>query len=268
MIDQKIQEKLREKYNPDGSLLRNHQLALIDLLDAFDSICKKNDIKYWLSSGTCLGAIRHGGFIPWDDDVDVEMLREDYLRFQSVFQEDENYVLQTYDNDLFYTEPFPKFRSKKGYVSEGEFDNKYTYHGMFMDIFILEYSPKVLAKLCHLSYGSMRHFSFKINRSSIWVYVYRIWKGFNKVLTSFFRCCYLKGNKKTLRHTLGTGLVNNVRLLDEIFPLKNASFEGKEYPVPYDVHHYLQRMFGNYMELPEKLHTHNIINIEEKNCIA
>ena len=75
MIDSKIQNKLREKYNPDGSLLRQHQLRMLKMLSYFDKICQEHNIHYWLSSGNCIGVVRHGGFIPWDDDIDVEMLR-------------------------------------------------------------------------------------------------------------------------------------------------------------------------------------------------
>lgn len=62
-------------------ILRQHQLVLLDMLKEFDRICKKNDIPYILFAGTALGAVRHGGFIPWDDDLDVIMLRPAYQRF-------------------------------------------------------------------------------------------------------------------------------------------------------------------------------------------
>ena len=78
------QDELRARFNPDGSLLRRQQLRMLDILLEVDKICKKHDIRYWLSSGTLIGAMRHDGFIPWDDDLDIEMLRSDYVRLMKV----------------------------------------------------------------------------------------------------------------------------------------------------------------------------------------
>ena len=74
------QQMLRERFNPEGSPIRRQQLRMLDMLVAIDEICRRHDIQYWLSSGTLIGAIRHDGFIPWDDDLDIEMMRGDYLR--------------------------------------------------------------------------------------------------------------------------------------------------------------------------------------------
>ena len=74
-------------YNPEGSALRRDQKEMLKALVAFAEICEKHDIKWWLCSGTLLGAARHKGFIPWDDDIDVRMLRKDYEKFLSVSNE-------------------------------------------------------------------------------------------------------------------------------------------------------------------------------------
>lgn len=64
---------LRNRFNPDSLLLRKQQMRMLYLLTEVDRICKKHEIRYWLSSGTLIGAIRHNGFISWDDDLDIEM---------------------------------------------------------------------------------------------------------------------------------------------------------------------------------------------------
>ncbi|WP_304597434.1 LicD family protein, partial [Adlercreutzia caecimuris] len=70
------------QYDPDD--LRQLQLVELEVLLAIDELCARYDIPYFLDSGSALGAMRHGGFIPWDDDIDIGMLREDYERFVAV----------------------------------------------------------------------------------------------------------------------------------------------------------------------------------------
>ena len=110
MIDKNFQSELRIKFNPDGSELRTYQLELLKMLIDFDEICRSLNIKYWLSSGTLLGAVRHGGFIPWDDDVDVDMTRDDYKKLVKSFKETDKYALQTSQNDPYYFWPYAKLR--------------------------------------------------------------------------------------------------------------------------------------------------------------
>ena len=73
-------------YNPEGSTLRKDQLEMLEVLKAFSEICNENGIQWWLCSGTLLGAARHGGFIPWDDDIDVSMLKKDYRKLLKIMK--------------------------------------------------------------------------------------------------------------------------------------------------------------------------------------
>ena len=128
MIGKDIQQQLREKYNPEGSLLRRGQLRMLEILDAVDAICRAHNIPYWLSSGTLLGAVRHGGFIPWDDDLDIELLREDYLRLLPILRRElpERFMLHDRESDSTYPNLYAKVRDKHSCIEEEyEFKGKY-----------------------------------------------------------------------------------------------------------------------------------------------
>ncbi len=258
MINSLEQQKLREKFNPDDSILRQHQQKMLDILKRFDKICQENDIKYWLSSGTCLGAIRHHGFIPWDDDADVEMLREDYLKFLKVFKETERYVLQTKDNDTYYVAPYAKLRDKKTYVEEHGQDCNYKYRGIYIDIFALERSYRCVSCFYQrvmwriLMFGShIKKSSFKRNLFCFYKYIFYKSIAIARIVFRVFPF-------QKLRHTYGSGFCDNTRYEKEIFPLSYCEFEGYNFPVPRNYDAYLTRIYGDYMKLPDldKLQNH------------
>lgn len=257
LIDNKTQEKLRATYNPEGSNIRELQLRLLDILDYVNEICENNGITYWLSSGTCLGAVRHGGFIPWDDDIDIEMTRTDYEKFEKVFKESDLYVLQTYKNDCFYTEPFAKIRNKKT-ICESEFE-LLKYRGIFLDIFIMEKSPYIIAESCHLVLGCLRHIGYHFHSDVVSKKIFEILKFFAFGYVFIMKILFTKPEGEKMRYVCGSGGHKYVRIKKNIIPTKDIIFEGKLYPAPHNADAYLAIEYGDYMAIPSEIKTHKLI---------
>lgn len=118
----------------------------IDLLQRFDAFCKENDIKYMIAAGTLLGAVRHRGFIPWDDDIDVYVFRKDYERMLKIapkfFQG--KYFFQSYLNEKEYDRPHAQIRnSDTTAIIKGEIQYRKEFNqGIFIDIFVLDVFPE------------------------------------------------------------------------------------------------------------------------------
>lgn len=126
--------------------LRELQLKILDHIDAF---CKEHDIRYSLSSGTLLGAVRHGGYIPWDDDVDIMMPREDYEKFLKLFRKYNTFPyleLVDFKQNKDYVLPFAKVHDVRTLVKE---DWQYADLGVNIDIFPIDRiaNNKMIAKL-------------------------------------------------------------------------------------------------------------------------
>lgn len=98
----------------ENDYLRNLHSTMIEILDEFDRICNKHNLTYFLIGGTLLGAVRHKGFIPWDDDMDLAMPREDYEKFINVYYKELNdkYYLDNFNNNKLYYLNFSKIRKK------------------------------------------------------------------------------------------------------------------------------------------------------------
>ena len=255
-ISKSLNEELRERYNPDGSALRTQQLRALEVLLHIDKICKEHNIPYWLSSGTLLGAVRHGGFIPWDDDVDIEMLREDYLRFEEIFKEDDDYVLQTYKNDTYYFMPYAKVRDKHSIVTEGFFGENYKYRGVFVDIFPMEYAHKFMNIITYLPIRLLTHCEVRYKKSRLGKFLFKPIKAFAYAQICIIRALMRLVPGKKLRHAYGAWCYKVERYENELDPLTMVEFEGHQFPAPCDTDAYLRRLYGDYMKIPEVKVTH------------
>lgn len=118
--------------------LRKMQLLQLSIFKEFDLICRKNGIKYTLCGGSLLGAIRHGGFIPWDDDIDVTMLRADYEKFSMLCKnelDNERFFFQTMETDEEYRLMYGKIILKGTSFVRTGYEKSKAKNGIFIDIF-------------------------------------------------------------------------------------------------------------------------------------
>lgn len=258
MVDQKIQTQLRNQYNPDGSLLRNQQLHMLEILKIVVEICDKHKIPYWLSSGTLLGAVRHGGFIPWDDDVDIEILYSDKERFiQSCLNDlPKNHVIQCHQTDKSYYLDILKVRNQDIYINEScnigkhKFDTKYNYGGLFIDIFTIEPSALPLVKLANFLTKILLFFRYVLKSPKVFVEVIYI---INHFMFNVFRYIVkiLKLDKSYVE-SYGS-LFCLSRNINDLLPTKTEMFENVLFNIPNDSDSYLKKMYGDYMTMPDDM---------------
>ena len=134
--------------------LRRLQLTQLEILEYVDSFCKDNNIKYSLYAGTLLGAVRHQGFIPWDDDLDICMPRNEYDKFIRLWNDNEHekYFLQNKENTPTFTQSFTKIRKKNtNFLQEDDLGMDY-HTGIFIDVFPVDRIPngKIAKKIFQL----------------------------------------------------------------------------------------------------------------------
>ena len=249
-------EELRQRFNPEGSLLRRQQMRMLEILLEVDKICKRHDIPYWLSSGTLIGAMRHDGFIPWDDDLDIEMLRTDYLRLMKVLPQElpDWLALQNNETDPNYFYFYAKVRDRRSRMLEQNgYDRLWREQGIYIDIFPMEPHPIWLHKLTEKTVGHM----YKVWRTST-----DDQKAIRKVRCIFrvndrllFPCLRTMVSLLTPHSPLLTSAMgipfHNPRFVEEIFPLTTHVFEGYQLPVPGNADAHLRHIFGDYMQLPD-----------------
>lgn len=251
-------------------ILKDLQSIQLECLLEFDRICRENQIQYSLDGGSLLGAVRHKGFIPWDDDIDLIMLREDYERFFELCKtqlDTERFFLQEHRTDPHYCVGYPRIR-RNGTIYRRAGHEHMKYHdGVFIDIFVLDNVPDnyILRRL--------HRFVCFCNRKILWSKTGKnlapgiFWRAWftlvSQIPAGFAFACNEKVAKRCNRRK--TQLVRHnthpypnpkvcgygipAALLDDFTELE---FEGKLFQAVRDYDGYLTMLYGDYMQLPPK----------------
>ena len=255
MISQEKHRELRELHNPEGSPLRLRQMELKRIMDIVDGICRRNGIPYWLSSGTLLGAVRHGGFIPWDDDIDIEIYYKDRKRFIECCNRElpPNLHIQSHQTDREYYSGILKVRDDSSDIHEKinfggrYYDNNYRYKGPFVDVFCEEKSRRRLVEISNTLFGKLLKKRFCDNWSaSACNFLYRC---MTLVYACFRAFSAIFPDRGYLYHSYGSCFASK-RRAEYIEPLSECLFEDSKYLIPANPDGYLRDMFGDYMQLP------------------
>lgn len=266
--------------NEDREIFNKLHQTEIEILDEFVRICKKYELKYFLYGGTLLGAVRHKGFIPWDDDIDIVMPREDYEKFGEYCKTELNdkYFYQTFATDEGYPMLFAKIRLNNTYVREVKWDNKKIHKGIYIDILPLDLFPKngkfkekillekfnVLNSACQVGKCLSNHIISKI--------LYRWYMLFPNIVLQRKRDKLIRNVCKNENTEWICSFGSHYRPIRKRVLKKEwfedagleMEFEGKMYAVPKGWKEYLIHLFGNdYMKLPPEEERINHFNFYE-----
>lgn len=244
-----------------------HDIEL-NIMKYIDRICEEYDITYYLYGGTLIGAIRHKGFIPWDDDFDICMPRPDYNRFVKLMKknESERFSFKCIENGKKrYNYCFGKMIDNNTIVKEeGKFEGEEL--GVWVDVFpidgvgddlekaksIIEKNRKIVNQILNLEYGKTINLKGKILYLLGRKKLYRVLKH-NMMKNDFYNSKYVTD--------IGTITPNRIWHSNSMRESVRSQFEDCSFYIPIDSDDYLKAEYGDYMKLPpedERVQTHNL----------
>lgn len=233
----------------------------INILKHVDRFCRENNIKYWIDFGTLLGAVRHKGYIPWDDDIDISMLREDYMKFMELFNKtNSKYKFSCYELDKNCCLPYGKVLDTSTILYE---PNSKTGRksSIFIDVFVYDKIPNdvSIAQKMYKKYKQYKKLnnlqmnkSFYIKEKEKYNFIRY---PFHLMLQLLPKRFFVKRNINLMKkynnyntdYIIVTDKVVNRELLNTFIEL---DFEEKKFMAPKEYDAWLKNIFGDYMKLP------------------
>ena len=248
------------------------QKQLFKLFCDFNEFCKENNIEFVSAYGTVLGAVRHQGFIPWDDDIDVYMTIDEYKKLLAVLEHQsvKKFRVDDWNRVKGYPYLFPKIVSTEGpRLKEQAFQNLDYIGGLYIDVFIL--MPVSDNRVLRMLAEKKRYCMYCIHKLFFMDTMHRkilrlpqkiITAGVNiiRFTNSYYRNATRVYGKKCVESiSFGEKYVIDYEWL---FPIKHESFEGIDIPVPGKSEFYLKQIYGDYLSLPpeeERISNHSFI---------
>lgn len=236
----------------------------IQILDVVDTYCRNNKVNYWIDTGTLLGAVRHKGYIPWDDDIDLGMLRKDYEVFVEKFNKSNNrYKCCTMENTYDFPFAFAKVMDTETVLYEPNKEEGIKL-SINIDIFVYDNAPDDVEQLKAMYDDRDKNINWYRRRilpkwtsgSKIKKIIRYIFCLLLKIVPRHFFVNKINKNIKQYDET-DTGYVGNFTSDSKILCSKEAfdsfidiEFEGKKYKAPIGYDKWLRAFYGDYMQLP------------------
>ncbi len=260
----------------EDNLRKLHAVELQILTDVAD-FCDRHQIRYFLSSGTLLGAVRHQGFIPWDDDVDISMPRKDFDRFLSLASRlPEQYTCQASRFVPEYPIPIVKIRKKGTVMKEPAMADLPIEHGVWIDIFPIDRVSNVrrLPKRAHRIHLITTAIHYKLGISTPHKITTRLVCSMLSCLGLMrldrLRTRFMTAEENTqgefyTNFASNLGYRNLLFRSEVLFPLTKVEFEGRRFSAPADPDAWLKSAYGDYLKLPppeERINRHKITELK------
>lgn len=251
------------------NLMKDIQLLCTELLTFVGNVCKKHNLDWWLDYGTLIGAVRHQDFIPWDDDIDISMMRKDYNKLNEIiFKEIENYGLDDLIS-ITYKKRVIDGKSVNGFIQlfivhEVESRNK-IFAGV--DIFPYDYLKGYDEKTLEDKYEESKNsfYRYLTNGSEAKM----LYMGLNQdsVMEHYLKTFNYDLNDGNyiipgVEGACGPNNLYNLMILkkNDVFPLQNKKYADKIFPCPNNPDSLLRSVYGKYMEVPSIIRTHGRVN--------
>ena len=271
-------EKSSEKVDIEikGPMLRKLQETELEILIDISNFCEKNGIQYFLTSGTLLGAVRHQGFIPWDDDIDISMPREDFERFLQLKDElPDTYFCQATRFEPNYPIPIVKIRKKGTVMKESAMAKLDICNGIWIDVFPLDKVKKVkrlqframmidihtIAIGMKLGYRKPKRLSTTIFCRFLSLFSI---KTLDRLRTRWMMREQNSDGEYLTSFTSNLGYEKLLLLREDYYPPKKMQFESHLFSVPQNYDKWLRNAYGDYHQLPpveERVNRHKMIEL-------